>query len=64
MWNGQILEKGPELFPTLPNNCRCPKWCTINCRKSYAWDLGLFMASPPGLALETLRVWMRLCVCV
>ena len=34
----------------------------VNCRESYALDLGLFMASPSGLAFKTLRVWMRLCV--
>ena len=31
-------------------------------RESEAWDLGMFMASPPGLAFKILRVWMRLCV--
>ena len=53
MWDGQFWEKAQDSLQ-----------CSTTADVSSPWDLRLFMASLPGLMFKTLRVWMRLCVCV
>lgn len=58
VWNGQILRKGPELSPNVPSGVLCAV------EKVRRLGPGKVMASPPSLAFKTLKVWIRLCVCV